>query len=187
VARPTTPTLTIAISPTTFATVGQNVTATVTVNNTQNVTVRSVTINWGDGTETPLGAVQSGSSTATHRYAAIGTYVIRATLIDNNGGESSASGTIEIRAVEAVEVDFSYTPPSLFNPRASFSVTAPAGGPNSGIASYTWNFGDGTPPETTTQRTIEHTYLLPGNYDVTLTVNFTDGRAFSRTKRITVP
>ena len=48
--------------------------------------------------------------------------------------------------------------------------TSPIGG-NSGIKSYEWDFGDGSPPETVTVPTITHSYsATAGTYTVTLTI-----------------
>ncbi|MES2591172.1 MAG: choice-of-anchor L domain-containing protein [Bacteroidota bacterium] len=52
-----------------------------------------------------------------------------------------------------------------------FTDSSLAGNPNDSISSWTWNFGDGT---TSNIQNPVHTYNLPGNYAVTLTVT-TDG------------
>ena len=44
-----------------------------------------------------------------------------------------------------------------------------------GIVSYTWNFGDGSPDEVTTDPTVQHTYTLPDTYIVNLTVTDDEG------------
>ncbi len=49
-----------------------------------------------------------------------------------------------------------------------------------GIASYQWNFGDGTSATTTTPTTT-HTYASPGNYSPTLTVTDTAGCSSAQT------
>jgi outer membrane protein OmpA-like peptidoglycan-associated protein len=41
----------------------------------------------------------------------------------------------------------------------------------SGQATYTWDFGDGTPPATFTFPRTTHAYARPGNYTVRVTVN----------------
>ena len=48
---------------------------------------------------------------------------------------------------------------------------------------FSWDFGDGT---TSTIRSPQHTYQLPGNYQVTLTVPGPDGQTSKETKFITV-
>jgi YVTN family beta-propeller protein len=64
--------------------------------------------------------------------------------------------------------------PTSFDASASTS-------PSGTIASYTWNFGDGTPVVTTTSPTITHTYGAAGTYAVTLTVTNSNGTSTTQT------
>ena len=54
---------------------------------------------------------------------------------------------------------------------------------NVGIASYLWDFGDGT---TSTEADLEHIYTVPGTYEVTLTVTDAGGLTDTATLTITV-
>ncbi len=56
--------------------------------------------------------------------------------------------------------------PTVSGTDATFSATA-AGGDD---LLYTWNFGDGTTVGPTTESTVTHSYLTPGRYVVTVTV-----------------
>jgi PKD repeat protein len=51
----------------------------------------------------------------------------------------------------------------------------------SGGVSYTWDFGDGSAPVTTTERTVSHTYDSAGTKTATLTVTYADGDTASKT------
>lgn len=64
--------------------------------------------------------------------------------------------------------------PSTFDASASSS-------PVGSIASYRWNFGDGSPVVTTTDPVVTHTYNALGNFTVTLTVTNTGGTSTTRT------
>ena len=55
-----------------------------------------------------------------------------------------------------------------FDASASYSLT-------SGGLHYTWNFGDGSTPITTTSPLTKHIYLLPGSYAATLSVTDASG------------
>jgi len=51
----------------------------------------------------------------------------------------------------------------------------------SGGVSYTWDFGDGSEPVTTTERSISHEYRTGGNKTAKLTVTYADGETASKT------
>ena len=92
------PTMTISISPT-FPPpiVGTVITATIAIANPQTIAVRSLTLSWGDGSQTSLGAPQSGTVTAQKSYSSPGTYRLRAELVDANGETSIAETQIIIQ------------------------------------------------------------------------------------------
>ncbi len=46
------------------------------------------------------------------------------------------------------------------------SVSVSANDPEGGALGYTWNFGDGTPTQTSSSGTTTHTFAQPGNYTV---------------------
>ena len=64
--------------------------------------------------------------------------------------------------------------PSTFDASRSTSTT-------SLIASYTWDFGDGSPPVTTSTPTTSYTYLASGTYQASVTVTDTAGTSTVQT------
>jgi hypothetical protein len=62
-----------------------------------------------------------------------------------------------------------------FDARGSFDLSG-------SIATYEWNYGDGSAVETTSGGTGEHVYLKPGTYQVSLTVSDASGRANASTQ-----
>ena len=53
---------------------------------------------------------------------------------------------------------------------------------DSAIVQWIWDFGDGSPPQTVTTNSINHTYTTPGFYSVTMTVTDVNGCVKSLTK-----
>lgn len=111
---------------------------------------------------------------------------------DNISVVTFATETVVTRSVGAVPTDPGITPDQA--PVAYFSASKPTNdtvtfnasaslSPVGTIATYAWNFGDGTPVVTTISPTISHTYAHAGFFDVTLTVTNTGGT--STTQRYT--
>jgi PKD repeat protein len=124
-------------------------------------TIASYAWDFGDGT-TGTGA------TANHNYAAEGTYTVKLKVTDNSGGVSEVSHDITVTDPNAL-------PTAAFT-SSTTDLTASLNGststdPDGTIASYEWDFGDGT---TGSGATIDHAYAAAGTYDVKLTV--TDNR-----------
>ena len=67
---------------------------------------------------------------------------------------------------------------------ASFDGSGSSAPPGGSIASYSWNFGDGSPAGS--GATPQHTYAAPGTYQVTLTVTSNQGATSSVTHAVTV-
>ncbi|MEU1971945.1 PKD domain-containing protein [Microbacterium sp. NPDC019599] len=122
---------------------------------------------FGDG-ETGTG------STASHTYAAAGTYSVVLTVTDNDGvvGTSTKSLTVS----EAPNV----LPVAAFTASTDLLVTSVDGSGSTDsdgtITDFAWNFGDGS---TGSGPTAQHTYAAAGTYTVTLTV--TDNRGGTAT------
>lgn len=130
------------------------------------------------------GGVATGV-TASRTYASPGTYTLTLTVTDNAGATHTTTGSVTVAA-----------PPANQTPTAAFTAT-PAGltvafdgsasrDADGTIASYVWDFGDGT---NATGATTSKTYAAAGTYTVTLTV--TDdrgaGAATNQTLTVSVP
>ncbi|MDN4612597.1 PKD domain-containing protein [Arthrobacter burdickii] len=113
--------------------------------------------NWsfGDGTTAEGARVQ-------HAYTKSGSYEVSLTVTDNRGGKATTSKTISATTPNALPVaDVQAT-------QAGLSVTFDASGSkdaDGSIASYSWNFGDGTTAEGPTPT---HQFGRDGTYTVTL-------------------
>ncbi|WP_104523846.1 PKD domain-containing protein [Blastococcus atacamensis] len=127
-------------------------------------TIASYAWTFGDGT--------SGTgATTTHAYKAAGTYQVQLTVTDDDGATTRRTGTVTVTA-----------PPPNVAPTAGFtaaasgrtgSFDASASKDSDGtVASYAWDFGDGT---TGTGVTTSHEYSKDGTYTVRLTITDDDG------------
>lgn len=62
--------------------------------------------------------------------------------------------------------NINFRPGQVF-PGTTVNFDIQGGGPPHAQFDYKWNFGDGTPPIQGSQASVTHTYLEPGNYNVT--------------------
>jgi PKD repeat protein len=130
---------------------------------------------WGDGS-TGTGV------TASHTYAATGTYDITLVVTDDDGATSSWTESVY------VEVTVENQPPvaSFTYAVSDLTVSVDASGsydPDGTIVSYDWSWGDGT---TGSGVTATHTYADYGTYTITLTVTDDGGLSSSTSKSVTL-
>ncbi len=137
-------------------------------------TVASYAWAFGDGTT-------GTGKTATHAYAAAGTYAVSLTVTDDKGLVSAKKdGTVQVTAPvvtpanQAPTAAFTSTAKDL---TASFDASTSTDADGT-VASYAWAFGDGT---TGTGKTATHAYAAAGTYAVSLTV--TDDKGLASAKK----
>lgn len=128
-----------------------------------------------------FGDNQTGTGqTASHTYAAAGSYTVKLTVTDDAGVSSSKTETVSVLGPNQ-------PPTASFTLNATnLTVSVDAGGPQDPdgmITSYAWNFGDN---QTGTGATASHTYAAAGTYTVTLTVTDDRGATASTTRTATV-
>ena len=147
-------------------------------------TISDYSWNFGDGTPVQDAGASAG---VQHTYATRGSYTV-ALMVTNNFGQTSTS-------TRTVTVDD--PPTATFAPSATvvapgatvnFEANASApGGPDGGITSYTWNFGDGSAVAAGgASADASHTFELPGTYTVTLTTTDDLGVSTTTTEQIMV-
>ena len=134
----------------------------------------------------PAGEFQSPE--VTHVFTTEGSYKVTETI----KSDDLASPTIVKETTVAVKAllptaQFSVTTPVNVGVAASFDAKASSGN-GAPITSYTWNFGDGSPEVTSSERTTTHVYLAPGTYTAALTVKNAvgPGRASQPVEVVTV-
>lgn len=123
---------------------------------------RTLSYQWdfGDGT------VQAGTNTASHSYSSNGTYIVKVTVDNGDGGTASASGTVQIgdnRAPNSPVINVGEHQP--VNESIPFGVSS--SDPDGDTLTYQWDFGDG---QTSTDSAPSHSYAVVGSYTVNVTV-----------------
>lgn len=152
---------------------GQDGTYTATVNEER--ATRPVTYRWDFGD----GATAEGL-TATHRWAAPGTYTVRFTATNRKGTDTrTLSVRVDEALVPATIVTMTADP---MNPEATKPVRFNATIRGTTPITYAWDFGDGG---TSANANPTHTYAREGTYTVTLDVRNEAGQD-RRTMTVTV-
>jgi PKD repeat protein len=122
------------------------------------------------------GGTASGP-TASHTYALAGTYTVTLTVTDDKGLIGVAVASVEIINLAPVST---IAPPVVTHLDVSVD-SAGSYDPDGWIASYSWDFGDGT---ILTGALASHTYLTKGIKTITLTV--TDNMGLTGTASVQV-
>jgi PKD repeat protein len=130
------------------------------------------------------GATTSGK-TVNHTFAAIGTYNVTLTITNDRGIVNSTSQSIVVSAPVASPpptASFTFSPAApAVNEVVHFNAGASAPGAGHSIASFLWNFGDGS---TGSGVAPDHTYVAAGSYSVQLRVTDEDGQSATAAQSI---
>lgn len=124
------------------------------------------------------GATATGR-TATHTYAAPGTYRVTLTVTDSRGATATTARTVTAVAPNLAPVARSTTEVRDLDLTLDASASTDTDGT---ITAVHWDHGDGT---TSTGTTSRHTYAAPGLYPVTLTVTDDRGGRSTVTRTVT--
>jgi adhesin/invasin len=126
--------------------------------------IQTVSIDFDDGTITPLGAV-TGSISLHHVYvydANKSTYRVVLTATDSNGGVGTATTTVFVQAPTPLGVTLTFTKTTVNATDTLVTFTATVTGlGNSVVQTYHWVFKDGQVGDSTTN-TFVHNYTYPG-------------------------
>jgi PKD repeat protein len=130
--------------------------------------------NFGDGSDEEF-----GGSLTEHTYLSAGTYVVNLTVRTTSGEQQNTSRTLVVRA----PILQARILASRLSGPAPLTVAFDASPTTGNIASYVWNFGDGTEND---GKETEHTFTQPGTYPVQLTVTDVSGKVSTASISISV-
>ena len=126
---------------------------------------------------------ETTATTITHEFPDAGSHLVALTVFAKDG---TSIGTAQVVGAgdEAPTAAFSVTTasPKVGAP-VSFDASA-SKDPDGSIASYSWNFGEGSPAGG--GPTPSHTYAVGGTYTVSLTVEDSSGQTASTSHQVTV-
>lgn len=168
------PTVTVTAAPNP-ALEDQPVTFTIAVTSGANASaVRSMVINFGDGSP-PRNLPPASTATVSHTYGSDGGYTVQVTVTDVNG--ETANGVASVTVVPAPRVAVTLTAsPSTPRVRDIATFTAQVSPATAQVRSFEWDFGDGSPVETTSGNVNTHVYDRVGQKTVWVTVRTLDGQ-----------
>lgn len=146
-------------------------------------TIVSYAWSWGDGRTTV-----SSDPTARHHYSQAGTYNVVLTVTDNRGLSASTSPMELSVGLSAAPTAMFVTSPAApkANQNVGFNASAAKAIPGRTITQYIWEFGDASPVVTTSNPITNHSFTMPGGYNVTLKVVDDTGRFGVVTSAITI-
>jgi PKD repeat protein len=157
----------------------------VTFDASQSIATASATItgywwNFGDGTA----VARTASPATTHSYSTAGDFVVRVVVVQDNGRTASAylvmkAGPQPPVAAFVTDASGSTSLPVTINFDASSSSDL-----DGSIASYVWDFGDGSAVQTVTQPLTSHVFVASGAYTVVLTVHDNSGATATASRRV---
>jgi len=140
----------------------------------ENATLKSITYIVRDANGNQI----SSSTSQNYTQATPGKYTVQAMVtVTVNGKDQTVTSDNCKKPFEVTEIPVTpvytcdaITKSSLSRTQYSFTGTATAEG-GATITGYTFDFGDGTTPQTGANATVQHTYQKDGTYTVKLSVN----------------
>ena len=153
---------------------------------TDDTPIASYTFDFGDGTVVGPQA----EPTVDHTYSSVGNFTVTVSVRDTAGLASSATASVAAQAPDgdlAPATALTVTPASGMVPVAvTADASASTDTDNTPIASYTFDFGDGTVVGPQAASTAGHTYTSAGTFTVTVVARDTIGQASTSTATVNV-
>jgi PKD repeat protein len=137
--------------------------------------------NFGDGS--------TGSGvTVTHRYQGVGTYIVTLTVTDDAQASTQATQTLVVGSAGSnANAALTATPASpKVGARVSFDASASTPSTGATILTYKFDYGDGSPQETTTNPVQSHIYTGAGTFVASVEITDSNGKTSTRTLAVIV-
>lgn len=181
------PTLVIT-PPATAPTAGIPATFTfaVTVPATNGSAIRSLVVDWGDGSpQQNLGAV-TGNAVVSHTFGKDGTFVVTGQVTDASGNVVSVSTVVFVGVAPPLSVTLG-SQTSGVAPNAIVTFTATVTGLGTSIVqTYHWEFGDNTAADDTSGNQDTHIYTTAGAKPAKVTITTSTGATASGSRTVTI-
>jgi gliding motility-associated-like protein len=146
-----------------------------------NFTTGATSYTWNFGDASPT-VTTASTANLTHTYTSYGTYTV--TMIATGPNGCTATATLTVIFERYVGASFSVP---IAEMSGCLPLTVHPINASQNANTYVWNFGDATPLVTTTSYTPPaHTYLVPGNYTITLVASNSCNSATSTVSPIIV-
>ncbi|MBI4947850.1 MAG: PKD domain-containing protein, partial [Bacteroidetes bacterium] len=139
---------------------------------------------FGDGTQ-----LATSTEQATHIYAATGHYPASVTITNSCGNSVTVYKNIDINNSVTINWLDIYVPnnPACAGDVVMLNVNSGAmGGGGGNNYTYSWDYGDGSPLDTTIGTGASHTYTANGVYNVVLTAVNACGKTKTASKLVTI-
>lgn len=149
--------------------------------------VRRFVWNFGDGSSS-----SSSRNTITHVYRNSGAFQVLLTITDDQGNISTCQTSVTVESSAPVCTFTTNPDPPIGSSPLVVAFDATGSSAAAGIATLTWDFGDGTsgfgatPTHTFTAAVCDPAPPCFSNFNVTLTVTDTDGNTASCSTGVTV-
>jgi DNA/RNA endonuclease G (NUC1)/PKD repeat protein len=147
----------------------------------------TATVDYGDGAGAEPLALNGTSFSLSHTYAAAGTYLVKVTVDDGDGGVTSTTAQVTVTNVAPAVNAFAG---ATILPGETYAASGSFGdpGPDSWTATVNYGDGSGTHPLALSGMSfaLSHAYAAAGTYTVTVTVTDDGGLSGTRTATVTV-
>ena len=134
--------------------------------------------NFGDGSS-------ASGRTISKTFTTPGTFNVTLTVTNDRGLAASTTQVVSVGTTTAPTAAFTFSPTApAVNQAVNFNAVASIAAPGRSIASYAWNFGDGSAAKTGV--TSQHDFGAAGTYSVSLTVTDDVGQRSTASQAVTV-